>query len=102
MIISNFRIEGFEKQIKLLEEEKELRGTITRDEIQDCKRSIRLLKAGAKDERKKLVEEINKIEKKALSSHLRSHRDDHISFEPEDWNKLKDAFSTLCVKEKNK
>lgn len=42
----DFKTKGFQDQIKLLKENKDLQGTITRNEISDLERSIRLIKWG--------------------------------------------------------
>lgn len=55
--IKDFKIEGFEKQIEILKENKE-NGTITRNEIADLQRSISLIKYGIEVGQKSKEEEI--------------------------------------------
>ena len=42
----DFKTEAFQNQIKILKSNKELTGTVTRNEIRDLERSIRLIKWG--------------------------------------------------------
>ncbi len=57
MTTEDFKIEGFKRQIELIKENKELDGNITRPEIADLERSIRLIEWGRQQATKEILEE---------------------------------------------
>ena len=79
--INDFKIEGFEKQIEILKENKELDGTITRKEIADLQRSISLIKYGIEAGQNSKKEEKNNLfnEMSAEFNKLQEERDTIIN-----------------------
>ena len=62
MTTEDFKIEGFKRQIELIKENKELDGNITRPEIADLERSIRLIEWGKQQATKEILVLIDKWE----------------------------------------
>lgn len=60
----NWKIETMKNQINLLKENKKLDGTITRNEIHDLERSIKLIEYGQDEARKEFEEIINSFQGK--------------------------------------